>query len=418
MVARAAFGLGEIARCEALLRIADGIVSGGTATALAPFIDLGRVLVAAFRGDWDEARRRVGRAHAALPASPLCAAERSWVIDGAVGPPLDGAARALYDLRAAERALGDARLDDADRHARAAERFWRDAGCSYDRALALLARTEAQVRAGKRATAAKLRQAAGALADEGGYRIVATALALVDAHAAERDGDLCACVAALARARALAGSELAGRALADACARVGLARPAVIADGQPLRDRVLRLGLSRAAERLCSRGRELYLLADDEAPPPADAVADLDEGTLVWGRREQPLAPQQLLLLEAIAEAGDDGITPEALYFAVWHGSDDYHPLRHRNAVYVAVNRLRAALEPIAGKEAVRSTSTQYALAPGLRVAVCRALRRIDPSGWGGRGSDGLDAAGYARRHRLPGAQARWELALHAAERR
>ncbi|MCU1281919.1 MAG: transcriptional regulator, family, partial [bacterium] len=200
-------------------------------------------------------------------------------------------------------------------------------------------------------------------------------------------------------------------------ARVGLSRPAAVADGQPLRDRVARLGLGRPADRLCSVGRELRLLADEEALPPADAIADVDEGTLTAGRREQPLAPQLLLLLESIAEAGSDGITPEALYLAVWHGSDDYHALRHRNAVYVAVNRLRAALEPIAGKDALRSTATHYALAPGLRIAVCRAVRRLDLAGFRGRAGDGLDVHGYARRHRLPASQARWELALHAAEK-
>jgi hypothetical protein len=128
------------------------------------------------------------------------------------------------------------------------------------------------------------------------------------------------------------------------------------------------------------------------------------------------MAPQLLLLLEAIAEAGSDGITAEALYLAVWQDSDAYHPLRHRNAIYVAVNRLRAALEPVAGKEVVRSTATHYAIAPGLRIAVCRAVRRLDIASFRQRGREGLDASGYARRHRLCGSQARWELALHAAE--
>ena len=417
IVARAAFGLGEVARAEALLRAVDGFVSAGGASALAPFADLGRVLVAAFRGDWDEARRRVARAHAAAPASALTAVERSWAEGTAAPAALDEAARALYDLRAAEGALRDGRLDDANRHARQAERFWRDAGAAYDRALALLARTEAVTRAGDAATAAKLRAACAALAEAGGYRIVATALALVDAYAADRDGDLPAYVAALARARSLAGDALGGQALAEAGARVGLSPPAAVADGQPMRDRVARLGLGRPADVLCSVGRELRLLAEGEPLPPADAIADIDEGTLGIGRREQPMAPQLLLLLEAIAEAGSDGITPEALYLAVWQGSDAYHPLRHRNAIYVAVNRLRAALEPVAGKEVVRSTSTHYALAPGLRIAVRRAVRRLDVASFRQRPRDALDASGYARRYRLSGSQARWELALHAAER-
>jgi hypothetical protein len=415
IVARAAFGLGEITRAEALLRTVNGMVAGGRAPAIAAFADLGRMLVAAFRGDWDEARRRVARAHVAAPASSWCAVERSWADGAAATPPLDDAARALFDLRAAERALADGRLDEANLRARDAERFWRDAGAGYDRALALVARAEALVRAGDRAPADKLRQACAALADTGGYRIVGTALALVDAYAADRDGALAEYVAALARARALAGAELCGRALVEACARVGLPRPAAVADGQPMRDRVTRLGLDRAADRLCSVGRELRLVAEDEPLPPADAVADVDEGTLTAGGREQPLAPQLMLLLEAIAAAGGDGVTPEELHHAVWRTRDEYHPLRHRNAVYVAVNRLRGALEPIAGKEALRSTATHYALAPGLRIAVVRAVRRLDVAAFAGRAADGLDAPGYARRHGLPESQARWELALHAA---
>jgi len=415
IVARAAFGLGEVARAEALLRAVDGFVAAGGAPALAPLAELGRMLIAAFRGDWDEARRRAGRAHAAAPSSTLCAVERAWAAGAAPPPALDGAARALLDLRAAERALGDGRLAEANVHARDAERFWRDAGAAYDRTLALLARTEAASRAGDRRLAAKLRQACATLADGGGYRIAATALALLDAHAADRDGDLAAYVASLARARALAGVELGGRALADACARVGLSSAASVADGQPMRDRVARLGLGRAADRLCARGRALWLLADDEALPDADAVVDVDEGTITAGGREQPMAPQLVALLDAIAEAGGDGVTPEALWLAVWQGGHDYHPLRHRNAVYVAVNRLRAALEPIAGKDAVRSTATHYALAPGLRVLFCRAVRRLGIGAFRGRGA-GRDVVDYARRHRLSTAQAAWELALHAAE--
>jgi hypothetical protein len=410
IVARAAFGLGEVTRADALLRAVDG----AQLPALAPFADLGRMLIAAFRGDWDEARRCVARAHAAAPASAWCAVERSWADGGPSPRALDGAAGALYDLRAAERALADGRLHEADRHARVAERFWRDAGAGYDRALALLARTEARVRAGDRVPAAKLRQACAALAEERGYRIVATALALVDAHAADRDGDLPAYVAALARARGQAGDDLYGRALDEACARVGLPRGGAIADGQPMRDRVARLGLARAADRLCSVGRELRLLADDDTLPVVDAVADVDEGTLTAGRREWRLAPQLLLLLEAIADGASDGVTPEALYHAVWHPRNEYHPLRHRNAVYVAVNRLRAALEPVAGKQALRSTATHYALAPRLRIAVCRAIAPLDVAGFARRAADGLDARTYARRHALPLPQARWELALHA----
>src|SRR6185312_6538588 len=209
---------------------------------------------------------------------------------GGLGPPPSAelpAATALAQLRASERALADGRCDEANAAARAAERAYRQAGAGYDRALALLARAEALTRL----DAGEVAEACATLAESGGYRVIAVALKLIEAHRADRDGDLSAYVAALAHARRLGGADLHGHALAAACARVRLpSSDAPVADGQPLRDRIARLGLLRGADRLCSIAGRTHLVADDEPLPEADLVAVVDEGVVRARGREWPLA--------------------------------------------------------------------------------------------------------------------------------
>ncbi|HXU69263.1 MAG TPA: helix-turn-helix domain-containing protein [Polyangia bacterium] len=423
IAARAALGLGEVARAEQLLRRAEAALGEAQMPALLPPVEIGFLLLAALRGDWNEARRRAERSAELWPRSPLTAVERWWA-RGGLGPPPSAelpAATALAQLRASERALADGRCDEANAAARAAERAYRQAGAGYDRALALLARAEALTRLDAGEAADKVAEACATLAESGGYRVIAVALKLIEAHRADRDGDLSAYVAALAHARRLGGADLHGHALAAACARVRLpSSDAPVADGQPLRDRIARLGLLRGADRLCSIAGRTHLVADDEPLPEADLVAVVDEGVVRARGREWPLAPQLVLALEAVAEAGNDGLTLEQLYSTVWDGGE-YHALRHRNAVYVALNRLRAALKPMLGADVIQSRAAEYAIAPGVRVAVVREIARLPERAslrdraraWPAR--EPRDAAHWSRLHRIPPAQARWELALVAA---
>ena len=53
---------------------------------------------------------------------------------------------------------------------------------------------------------------------------------------------------------------------------------------------------------------------------------------------ELPLPPQRLQILEQLACTGATGMSLEDLHLKVWGGTE-YHPLRHRNAVYVALTR-------------------------------------------------------------------------------
>src|SRR5207302_737176 len=75
-------------------------------------------------------------------------------------------------------------------------------------------------------------------------------------------------------------------------------------------------------------------------------------------------------LLRACARA--DGVTLEMLYRNVW-GGREYHPLRHRNAVYVALTRLRESVASVLARDAfVEISDGRYRISPSVRVAVRR----------------------------------------------
>jgi DNA-binding response OmpR family regulator len=88
------------------------------------------------------------------------------------------------------------------------------------------------------------------------------------------------------------------------------------------------------------------------------------------GGRALALPEQRIALLCALAEAGDDGATLEELFARVWRGA--FHPLRHRNAVYVAITRLKESLRPLAKDIRIAHEGDRYRLAGTAPVAVRR----------------------------------------------
>jgi len=57
----------------------------------------------------------------------------------------------------------------------------------------------------------------------------------------------------------------------------------------------------------------------------------------------------------------------------VWGGTE-YHPLRHRNSVYVALARLRESLGAVLARDAfIDGPDGRYRIAPGVRLAVRRS---------------------------------------------
>ena len=147
--------------------------------------------------------------------------------------------------------------------------------------------------------------------------------------------------------------------------QAGLEESAAVPPG--LRALVQRLGLSagpryRMADRAGAhtineqdvehqrRRRELMV-------EPARAMITVRGGESESGR------PLTCELLARLIEAQGQVVAADALFRDVW-GGRDYHPLRHRNTVYVAVRRLRQTLRKLLGERHVIETA-----AGGWRMA-------------------------------------------------
>jgi DNA-binding winged helix-turn-helix (wHTH) protein/tetratricopeptide (TPR) repeat protein len=90
------------------------------------------------------------------------------------------------------------------------------------------------------------------------------------------------------------------------------------------------------------------------------------------GSRRVGSRPMACKLLAYLIEAEGGPATPEALYRAVW-GGREYHPLRHRNTLYVAINRLRGILdELLPGRDVIETVPGGWRLAPGVEACVIR----------------------------------------------
>lgn len=80
--------------------------------------------------------------------------------------------------------------------------------------------------------------------------------------------------------------------------------------------------------------------------------------------------PQSCALLARLVEGGRSGVSAAQLFKDVW-GGREYHPLRHRNVVYVALNRLRTQLRELLPDQSVIETlESGWRLAEGVEVGV------------------------------------------------
>ncbi|MCC6216505.1 MAG: AAA family ATPase [Polyangiaceae bacterium] len=80
--------------------------------------------------------------------------------------------------------------------------------------------------------------------------------------------------------------------------------------------------------------------------------------------------PLQSTLLSLLVLARGEPVPAEALYCRAWRARA-YHPLRHRNALYVAINRLRASLRgALAGREVIERSNGGWCLAEGIDACV------------------------------------------------
>jgi hypothetical protein len=431
----AVIALGQLDRAEQILRIARGAASERGLGGLTLLCESSAASLAEARGDHAGARRFAARAQAAAPRSPYARLE-VWALGDGDEPPgwatgHPEAFRARAALRTAERCLRLADPAGALAPLRVAEGWYRHAGIRYELCRCLLARGEAQARVGDAEAAAGALAECDDLATAAGYRPASTSVALVRASIADRAGDLEVYVRELAAAGRAAACGLRDEPLAVAFARVGLdpdwqSRPEL----RPFGAIVERLGLDRPASALQTVGSRAYLVAaDDPIPAAARLTVDLEQGRIVLGSRSMDLGSQELLLrlLDHLVAAGASGMTTEDLFLTVW-GGHEYHALRRRSSIYMALTRLRRILDSSL-RPATAATATvieqiggRYRLASSVVVAVRRpALANGIPRDRGDRlsalgGKLPADAAEYARRFGMSAAHARWELALLAVE--
>jgi hypothetical protein len=397
-LARACIGTGQLARADRMLKLAESAGDDPGLAALRPICDAERARLADAEGDRPRAKKSIERAFARIPDSPFIAVDRDAMAgtmpqleaaktsprlsaSAEMGPP--PVARAYATLRGAELALELGGLEIALDSAELAERYHATARLWYETARARLARAEALTRMHREARAegdrAKLHARAvraldgcEEMATAYGYAPVIAACALIRASLAEASGDLGAAAGAMEAAVRAAGEGL-DAPLARAAARLGVAAREPRGSGpRPYAARIDRLGLLRAADVVWRVGARTYLRRKDDADPePVACVVDVEARRVrAASGNELELPEQRLALLSVLAESGDGGASLEEIFARVWGGT--FHPLRHRNAVYVALARLKESLRPFAREVRIAHDGDRYRLTGPLPVAVCR----------------------------------------------
>ena len=103
---------------------------------------------------------------------------------------------------------------------------------------------------------------------------------------------------------------------------------------------------------------------------PVRAVITCNHGGQVAIDRGRPLACE---LFAALVEASGAVVPAEQLFLGVW-GGREYHPLRHRNTVYVAVKRLRQTLKGLTAdeREIIETAAGGWRVADGVDAVVVR----------------------------------------------
>jgi len=337
---------------------------------------------AALEGELVAARRLLAEAEAEAIASLDDSAGDAGTL--AAGR---AALRAAADL---ERAGIELHGGDADVAAAAAERahghYWRSdrsgmvARAAVARAAALVVRAADPAHTADLDAAATLLDDAERAAALGGHARVLCRVALIRAGLAARRGDPEGARAGLIAATAqpwASGEHGEARALRAVVAGAG-APPGV-------RAALASLGLvagarhritTRAGSRIVGdaeldrvRGHHVVVVEPSRAAITAVPATGGSEPRVDRGR---PLACE---LLAALVEAQGTAVGAEQLFLGVW-GGHEYHPLRHRNTVYVAVKRLRQTLRALLDdeRELIETTTSGWRLADNVDVVVVRPM--------------------------------------------
>lgn len=372
---RAAMALGNFAQAARMLRLAEAGADEPGLAALRPICDAEHARLAEARGEIDRAAKLAERAFSKIPRSPFVAADRAALAGRAPDmsdrdPP---AFRAYALLRSAEVALQNGALQKAAEAAEIALAFYSGAGFRHDIARAELLRGEAFARQGDFERADHALGACEAIARPQGYAPLAAMASLVRAAIADARGDLEAEKHAIEAAVRFAGDGVDG-SLVRAAARVGVGAPEAFSATRTYERIVERLGLAKPGQVVWKIGARTWLRSKGD-PPPETVVCALevdDRIITARGGKSMNLPEQRVALLCALAEAGERGATLEELFERVWRAK--FHPLRHRNAVYVALTRLKDSLKPLAKDVRISLDGERYRLAGP--VGVIRSAER------------------------------------------
>lgn len=210
-----------------------------------------------------------------------------------------------------------------------------------------------------------LAAAHAALGGRGDLALAEAALARSEALAAEHGYEALRLRAVLVRAAVLVGKQdrgaadqLLGDALADGAVRTaGLELLLGSALGSQ-RDHELAPGL---AAQLAALG-----LRQAQALEP-EVVVDVANATIATRRAVVKGRPIACALLACLADARGEVVPADVLYCTAWAASE-YHPLRHRNTLYVALKRLRGVLAELCGddRELIETMSGGWRLVAGV----------------------------------------------------
>jgi len=108
-----------------------------------------------------------------------------------------------------------------------------------------------------------------------------------------------------------------------------------------------------------------------------DVLVDLASGNIL-GRSGRIVEGRGVAasILVTLAERLEP-VSAERLYQVVW-GGHDYHPLRHRNTLYIALNRTRKLLEELGeSREVIRREGSGWIIAPEIDLAIARRDPRV-----------------------------------------
>ncbi len=361
--------------------LAAEAVQGGAAHHLAA-----QALASGHIGPRSRAKAHRAHAHAYTIEGDIARAlEHVAHARAAVAGPELATEHAAFDVEQAVIELVGGSLERAVEHAERAVEQGRGRSRDFEAARARLVLAAAYLARGRRTDlvfAERTLAQARELADRGELRALQVGCAVLSAALARRGNRDRAARELLADAlRELdpeRGSLSAGVLLAAIDGGAGArAAPGVVA-------LLAHLGFSEAVDCYLVDRRGRRAATDQDVARERelrDVFVDEAHEVIVARRGEVEICGRPMLcaLLSVLIQARGEPVVPELLYRQVW-GGVEYHPLQHRNALYVAINRLRSCLrEVLPEREVIERASSGWRLADDVDACVAVAVRKPAP---------------------------------------